>query len=412
MEAQRERFLTYHFFMFVSMSVVFASSEDSHELTAAISINGYSVQTGDGDVVHERLISDIGCLFLPDTGHTMKLRITNFFRRNKSSIHQSQKDDSTQEKQPEELDFNFHTINIKQDSEYLKKSKSVKHVRKAFETIKKTASINNLKATLHRTPHSHPSSFVEKQAIQTELNTGKKQHQDYNTEIEYFDEGHCNRCLTSSVFEHELSSSNKSYFVDTTPVDGSYSGLYTLLYSDYYPDSESAQSSMISYKENVPPEKYLLSPSGTANYAITPDTPKLKFFPIFGTVDTNPFTTTDIEYPYNLPRNATPKDDYHSIDYLAPHNYNAQSEVDLPLNTVNPCVFTQKSNPPLHQLPVIPTKRKSKSSSKLSATYDAVLNEVDIADPEFDIEEKSLFDALSNVELWDYSKIKLVSYHQ
>lgn len=207
-----------------------------------------------------------------------------------------------------------------------------------------------------------------------------------------------------------------------------YTSMFNSIYADYYldSDSESVQSSAISDKQVVPPCEYLLSSSGTPNYNIVPQI--LPPFPAF--VAENPFA--DFEEYNQLPHEklllrasqihglsptcslssaiksyrrslyceSDDNDMFNNDDDLIFYSSEKGSIVPIPETRI-----PHSPLPPLPQCsPLLSTPRKTTNG------YNLMLRNIK-REEVTDLEEKSLFDALSKAEWWDCSKITLVSYN-
>lgn len=225
--------------------------------------------------------------------------------------------------------------------------------------------------------------------------------------------------------------------------DETYTSMFNSLYADYdstndSDNSDSIQSSFISNKENKTPQKYLLESSNLPNYNIL-SSQTLPSFPSF-TNQANPFSEID-NYNY-LPHEKlllrasqihglSPTDSlsnaikkHRESLYLEPTKSNEKytgADIDDEMLNIfsnsNMILPSPKSQKPLTPLPPLPPISALPSPALITPFksqdgfyYNPNVNNNDKCNND-DIEESSLFDALSNVELWDCSKITLVSYN-
>lgn len=207
-----------------------------------------------------------------------------------------------------------------------------------------------------------------------------------------------------------------------------YTSMFNSIYADYYldSDSESIQSSAISDKKVVPPSEYLLSSSGTPNYNIVPQI--LPPFPSF--VADNPFA--DFEEYNQLPHeklllrasqihglsptcslSSAIKSYRRSLYCESDDNDISNNDDDLIFysNEKKSIVPFPQTRIPQSPLPALPQPSPLFSTPCRSTKgYDLVLPNIK-REEVTDLEDKSLFDALSKAEWWDCSKITLVSYN-
>lgn len=147
----------------------------------------------------------------------------------------------------------------------------------------------------------------------------------------------------------------------------SYLDIFDKICSEYLQnESESIQLSFISNKENINPSEYPLSKSKIPNYS-------------FSSLNESNPNSTDSEILHKK-----------FLSYGLASSTQSHSSYSInDVNTNSRYLSSPKSKRPLHSLP----------KSPLSSLYND------------DVEDKSLFDCLSNVEWWDYSKLTLVSYN-
>ena len=185
---------------------------------------------------------------------------------------------------------------------------------------------------------------------------------------------------------------NRTTTKDTHTDNESYTDIYNSLFGDY--SYNSSNTSIVSNKENILPHSYELSESKTPNYSITPSTPKLQSSPVF----VNNFNF--IKPPHEV--------------ILSQINENKKNETKIKFINPNSMKKLSIQSPhPLRSLPKTPISNGQfnnpiYSSSTLKSYNDLITEEFN--DNEL-LEEKSLFDALSNVEWRDCSKISLVQYN-
>jgi hypothetical protein len=276
-------------------------------------------------------------------------------------------------------------------------------------TIKKTGSIRDLKAKYNALKRSSSMKFSSNHKVKTNIkksdniklqtsphNTTRfTPQQDYDTEIEDFS--------TSSIFENSMTVSHISSFQDITPTNESYTDIYNNIFGNYYARNQfSVESSIISDKENVPPSQYLLSASHTPNYSITTQTPKLLCTPIFEKrmEQGSHNCVHDYELQNRFISNLIEKSPFEENEYnVDPFHFHPPEAQILP---------SPKPVAPKHKLPKIPQPQlntRSPASPKYFHTYNELLREPNLDD--MSNEERSLFDALSNVEWWDCSRVTL-----
>jgi hypothetical protein len=321
----------------------------------------------------------------------------------------------------------FTTFETKKRKNNLQRSKSLHDIRNAINSIKRDPAkkkLNRKPTFLQFRPKPLLSFSNKEEEKNGKIILNQLKLENFISNINYDCE--CEDFTNeTSIFDY-ANNEDLPYFLHCNnfkPLKETYTNIYNQLYSECYNDNESisTKSSIISNKENVPPSEYLLSSSKTPNFSINLSTPNLNCCSTFETKldekhDPNPFLDCQLQldeckFPHkNFMQNI--KNNKQSDKHYRDLNNNKPDFGNSPLFLIDDKkrLFSPKTTKPLHDLPNIPSITPSSiKSSKLLNVYNNLLTEKKSAD--FDFEEKSLFDALSNVEWWDCSKVTMVSYN-
>lgn len=353
----------------------------------------------------------------------MKLSFKSLFHKKEEPLHAKKINQLSLDLKPiaEYRNVPINNPSPQKEHHQIHKSSSLQNVTNVFRSFKRSSSFKKLNRKHTRL---NLISSIAEESCQT-----VKHH-------------------TSSLIDETSIFDNNS--TSTSSYDISYAEIYNSLYPNHLSSSRSSIS-IISNKENIPPPKYSLSESQTPNYSFFQMTPKLTSTPVFE--NNNPF----LENPFEDSADRSNPFIDNTFDYQYPHrsfkhtlkgplrsqlsssSSSSSSPSSLPspskgsgkaLHVVNENLFKSsakpisklpkvpKSSPPklprsprnLLNSPLFPTNfPKSPNSVNLLNYYNQLLHENSIN--ENDVEEKSLFDALSNVECYDCSKITFVSYN-
>lgn len=308
------------------------------------------------------------------------------------------------------------TSNKKGKTSTIRKSKSFSDIgQNVFTSIKRSTSYQKLSKNLHKRNGNLriPLATLEEHKIETKsIYSNDNVHTSYSIDlrepsiIDFMGEGFGHDCLD------EENTTNETY-----------TSMFNSIYADYYlaNDSDSVQSSAISEKQIVSQGEYLLSSSKTPNYAITPQL--LPPFPSFATE--NPFADFDdfnqLPHEKLLLRASqihglSPTDSLSSaIKSYRRSLYCESGDFDFSNNDDELVFYNDRGSilpSPKIGIPCSPLPPLPNGSPAYSTPYHHNLKLRSInAEEAMDLDEKSLFDALSKAECWDCSKITLVTYN-